>query len=216
MDSEFRLVITRGKGVGGGQNGWRGSMTVWQMVTRLVVTSLCGVDRYWIKVPVPLLWTSQVAAVVKNLPANAGDTRDLSSILGSGRSSGVGNGNPLQYSCLGNPMDWRNCWATVYGITKNWLWLSAHPCLCLLTCLFTLALCLCLLLVTYVPAQSCLALCSPMSCNPPGSFVSGISQATGVGCHFLLQEIFSTQGSNPCLLSASLASAGRFLTSWSN
>ena len=137
MDSEFRLVITRGKGVGGGQNGWRGSMTVWRMVTRLVVTSLCGVDRYWIKVLVPLLWTSQVAAVVKNLPANSGDTRDLSSILGSGRSSGVGNGNPLQYSCLGNPMDWRNCWATVYGITKNWLWLSAHaytrthPCLCL-------------------------------------------------------------------------------------
>ena len=63
---------------------------------------------------------------MKNLPANAGDTRDLGSILGSGRPPRKGNGNPLQYSCLENPMDWRNCWATVYGITKNRIWLSAH------------------------------------------------------------------------------------------
>ena len=41
--------------------------------------------------------------VVKNLPVNAGDTRDAGSIPGSGRPSGEGNGNPLQYSCLGNP-----------------------------------------------------------------------------------------------------------------
>ena len=47
----------------------------------------------------------QVALVVKNLPANAGDARDKGSIPGSGRSSGVGNGNPLQYSCLGSPVD---------------------------------------------------------------------------------------------------------------
>ena len=51
--------------------------------------------------------------MVKNLPANAGDTRDPGSIPGSGRSPGVGYGNPLQYSCLGNPMD-RGPWqATV-------------------------------------------------------------------------------------------------------
>ena len=43
--------------------------------------------------------------MVKNLPANTGDTEDLDSILGSGRSPGGGNGNPLQYSCLGNSMD---------------------------------------------------------------------------------------------------------------
>ena len=43
--------------------------------------------------------------VVKNPPANAGDARDKSSIPGSGRSPGEGNGNPLQYSCLGNPVD---------------------------------------------------------------------------------------------------------------
>ena len=45
------------------------------------------------------------SAVVKNLPANAGDARDMGSIPGSGRSPGVGNGNPLQFSCLENSMD---------------------------------------------------------------------------------------------------------------
>ena len=45
------------------------------------------------------------SAAVKNLPAKAGDTRDVDSIPGSGRSPGVGNGNPLQYSFLGNPTD---------------------------------------------------------------------------------------------------------------
>ena len=43
--------------------------------------------------------------VVKSLPANAGDTRDLGLIPGSGRSHGVGNSNPLQHSCLENSMD---------------------------------------------------------------------------------------------------------------
>ena len=48
---------------------------------------------------------SQVALVVKNLPANAGDLRDGGLIPGSGRSPGGGRGNPLQYSCLENPRD---------------------------------------------------------------------------------------------------------------
>ena len=47
----------------------------------------------------------QVALMVKNPPANAGDIRDTVSIAGSGRSPGEGNGNPLQYSCLENPRD---------------------------------------------------------------------------------------------------------------
>ena len=53
-------------------------------------------------------------AVVKNLPASAGDTRDMGLILESGRSSGEGNGNKLQYSCLENSMDRGAWWATVH------------------------------------------------------------------------------------------------------
>ena len=65
-------------------------------------------------------------AVVKNSPANAGDARNVSLIPGLGRSTGGGNGNPLQYSCLGNPMD-RGAWrATVHGVTKSWTRLSTH------------------------------------------------------------------------------------------
>ena len=57
--------------------------------------------------------------VVKNLPAKAGDPRDVGSILGSERSPGVGNGNPLQYSCLRNPMHRGACWATVHGVAES-------------------------------------------------------------------------------------------------
>ena len=63
---------------------------------------------------------SQVALIVENLPANAGDIKDAGSISGSGKSPGGGHGNPLQYSCLENPMD-RGAWqATVHRVTKNW------------------------------------------------------------------------------------------------
>ena len=62
---------------------------------------------------------SQVALVVKNPPANAGDTRDLGLIPGLGRSPGGGNGNPVLYSCLGNPMDIGAWWAVVHGVTKR-------------------------------------------------------------------------------------------------
>ena len=62
---------------------------------------------------------SQVALVVKNLPANVADAREVGSIPGSGRSPGEGNDNPLQYSCLGNPKD-RGAWqAVVYGVTQG-------------------------------------------------------------------------------------------------
>ena len=62
---------------------------------------------------------SQVVLVVKNLPANAGDTGDTGSIPGLGRSPGEGHGNPLQYSYLENPMD-RGAWqATVDGVEKS-------------------------------------------------------------------------------------------------
>ena len=65
-------------------------------------------------------------AVVKNLPANAGATGDMSLIPGWGRASGEGNGNPLQYSCLENPTD-KGAWqATVHGVTENGARLSTH------------------------------------------------------------------------------------------
>ena len=60
-------------------------------------------------------------SVVKNLPAKAGDA-DL--IPGSGRSPGEGNGNPLQFYCLENPMDRGAWWAIVHGATKSQTWLS--------------------------------------------------------------------------------------------
>ena len=67
---------------------------------------------------------SQVAVVVKNLPVNAGDVRDMNSIPGLERSPGGQNGNPLQYSCLENPMD-RGAWqSTVHGVAKSWTRLS--------------------------------------------------------------------------------------------
>ena len=62
---------------------------------------------------------SQMVLVVKNMPANAGDLRDAGLIPGWGRSLGGGSGNPLQYSCLENPMD-RGAWqATVHGLTES-------------------------------------------------------------------------------------------------
>ena len=62
--------------------------------------------------------------VVKNSPANAGDIGDVGLIPGWGRSPGEGNGNPLQYSCLVNPMDRGAWWATVHGVAKSWTRLS--------------------------------------------------------------------------------------------
>ena len=67
------------------------------------------------------------STVVKNPPANAGDTRDVGFISGSGRSLGEGNGNPLQYSCLDNSMDRGAWWATVHGVEKELTQLSNGP-----------------------------------------------------------------------------------------
>ena len=62
---------------------------------------------------------SQVALVVKNSPANAEDVRDMGLIPGSGRSPGGGRGNPLQSSCLENPMDKGAWWAAVHSAAKS-------------------------------------------------------------------------------------------------
>ena len=62
--------------------------------------------------------------MVKNLPASAADVGDMGSIPGLGRSLGGGNGNPLQYSCLENPMDRGGWQATVHRVPKSWTQLS--------------------------------------------------------------------------------------------
>ena len=67
---------------------------------------------FFLRVDLLLHCASWVALVVKNLPANAGDIRDIGSIPGLGRSSGGGHGNPPQYSCLRNPMD-RRPWQAI-------------------------------------------------------------------------------------------------------
>ena len=62
---------------------------------------------------------SQMVLVLKNLPAGARDIRDMDSIPGSGRFPGEGNSNPLQYSCLENPIDRGTWWATVHGVAES-------------------------------------------------------------------------------------------------
>ena len=58
--------------------------------------------------------------MVKKPPTDVGDAGDLDSTPGSGKYPGGGDGNPLQYFCLENPMDRRTWWATVHGVTKGW------------------------------------------------------------------------------------------------
>ena len=61
----------------------------------------------------------QVAKLVKNLPGNAEDARDMGLIPESRSSPGEGNGIPFQYSCLGNPMNGEAWWATVHGVAES-------------------------------------------------------------------------------------------------
>ena len=76
---------------------------------------------------VPLLGRTD-GSVLKNLLANVGDTRDSGSIPGLGKSPGGEHGNPLQYSCLKNPMDRGAWWATVHRIAKSQTRLRVHAC----------------------------------------------------------------------------------------
>ena len=78
--------------------------------------------------------------------ASASNAVDPGSIPGLGRSPGEGNGNPLQYSCLENPMDGGAWWATVHGVAKSRTRLSDFA----------------------FVAQLCLTLCDPMDCSMPG------------------------------------------------
>ena len=79
-------------------------------------SSLCFFGRSH---PVSLQRASQMVLLVQNLLGNVGDTRDAGSIPGSGRSSGEGNGNLLQHSCLENPIDRGPQWAKVHGVKNS-------------------------------------------------------------------------------------------------
>ena len=70
-----------------------------------------------------------MALAVKNPPVNAGDPGDPGSISGSGRSPGGGNGDPLQYSHLENPMDRGAWWVTVHRVAKIWTKLGSFVCM---------------------------------------------------------------------------------------
>ena len=139
--------------------------------------------------------SSQMALVVKNPLANARDARDSGSIAGWGISSGGRNGNPLQYSCLENPMG-RGAWqATVHRIANSRTWLKlvtmhyytvpgtllfhSKRYLWILITLFEWINWLLLLLLSRF---SCVRLCAAYQVpwDSPG-------KNTGVGCHFLLQ-----------------------------
>ena len=94
----------------------------WRLVNqKLVRLSHFGIPP---KKAGPRTWMQVRCAVVKNLPANAGDARGFDSSVK--KIPGGGHGNPLQYSCLNNPMD-RGTWrATVHGVTKSQTRLSTH------------------------------------------------------------------------------------------
>ena len=120
-------------------------LNAWNIVCvaiELVLLACCNLNVFlWLNSPKyicrhklgPLLNWSVVlnmgfpgGSVVKNLPANAENSRDTSSIPGSGKSPWVGNGYPLQYSCLENSMD-KGAWqATVHGVAKSQTQLSVY------------------------------------------------------------------------------------------
>ena len=96
----------------------------------------------FMKSMVNFIRASQVVLVVKNLPANVGDLRDAGSLPGLGRSPEGGHSNPLQCSCLVNPMDRGAWWATVHGVAKSRTrlkQLSMHACTHTLSSIFLLS-----------------------------------------------------------------------------
>ena len=111
-----------------------------------------------------MVWASLVAQLVKNLPA-MWETWicSLGFIPGLGRSPRGEHGNPLQYSCLENPVDGGPWWAAVYGVTQSWTRLKR--------------LSIARILSGGLVAQSCRTLCDPVDCSPLGSSVRGILQA---------------------------------------
>ena len=96
------LYMTAGKTI---------ALTIWTFVSKVMALLFNMLSSF--------VGASQVALVVNKQPANAGDVTHVGSIPGSGRSPGVGNGNPLQYSWLENSIDRGAWWATVHRVTKS-------------------------------------------------------------------------------------------------
>ena len=127
---------------------------------------------------------SQVALVVKNLLANAGDIKDAGLIPGSPSSPGGGHGNPLQYSCLENPMDRGAWWATVHRVAQSRTRLkrlSMHTCMYMCVCFswtrrkwLSVHTCMYMCVLLWL---SHVWLCDPIDPSPPDSSVHGILQA---------------------------------------
>ena len=82
------------------------------MTLKIIIDNDFNLRSLVIRSVITLGWASRMALVVKNPPANAGNIRDSGSIPGSGRSPGGRHGNPLQYSCLENPM-YRRAWQAI-------------------------------------------------------------------------------------------------------
>ena len=157
--------------------------------------------------------TSQV---VKNLLVSARDMRHLNLTAGPGRSPGGGRDNPLQYSCLENPMDRGAWWATVHSVTKNWTQLSNQhlhfpqvtPFYREESKYFGELRYFCKVTKSLSESESCSVVSNSLwpqwlysSWNSPG-------HNTGVGSLSLLQGIFPTQQTQVSCI------AGRFFTSW--
>ena len=122
---------------GVGRFGFFQSLCPWLAGSHFVSVPLCTRNprvTQGVRIPSSLKYTSQIrqestlknglpmwpSLVVKNSPANAGDTGDAGSIPGLGRTPIVGNGNSLQYFCLENSTDTGSWGVTVHGVTKSW------------------------------------------------------------------------------------------------
>ena len=101
-----------------GSHPWAGALGHWCLIFLLILKCKHFCLCLYPKMGFPS------GPVVENLPANAGVTRDVSLIPGSGGSLGRRNGKPLQYSCLENPINRRAWWATVHGVAMSQTQLS--------------------------------------------------------------------------------------------
>ena len=102
------------------------------LVNFLFLLQMSSIDHLGIQTFPHWIWCCHEAFAGANMPGGSGvknpptTVGDMASIPGSGRSLGVGNGDPLQHSCLENPMDRGAWWAMVHGVSKSRIWLSEH------------------------------------------------------------------------------------------